>query len=382
VAIELAGELLENNLLQLLGGLPADGPLAQARVFHEAATRHSQGSYQALFEAAGDAAPNLGIRLQVAAEVAHLQGNSQLAEHYRQQLRRVPDLDGEASSQLNAALNYAARVTLQPASATPEHLQALADGGWTLPAIVNLAQIVAFVNFESRLLTGLRLLAGYELPDTTNTLIGAGYWNRNTRTRSGRLSPTAFTQEELGWEPWLPPRAISDLSIEERKLLEGFGQLDSDYFRLLAHNLPVLVQRTLTDRGIFFTPEGLPRAERELAAAVTSKVNGCIFCASVHARKASQLAKRYEDVERLLAVEPGEDLAAGFAPRWRALIKFSARLAATPARVTSDSIEQLRALGLDTLALLDLVQSVAFFSWANRLMLVLGEPYRHTDTES
>jgi alkylhydroperoxidase domain protein len=376
MATELASELLDNNLLQQLGELPASGALTESRVWREAATRHTQGSYQALFESFGDAPPVLATRLRVAAEVAHLNANPRLTEHYRQQLQTLAAPAAEASPAIAAALNYAARVTLLPASATPDHLQTLLDTGWSLPAIITLAQIVAYVNFESRLLTGLRLLAGHQLPPTQDAPVTAGFWNRSIKTRSGRLAPDVFTQEELGWEPWLPPRAISELSTKERQLLDSFGQLDSDYFRLLAYNLPVLVQRTLTDRGIFFTPEGLPRAERELAAAVTSKVNGCIFCASVHARKASQLSKRHDEVEQLLATAPDHDLATGFETRWQAVIDFAARLAATPARPTAASLERLRELGLDTLSLLDLVQSVAFFSWANRLMLSLGEPFR------
>jgi alkylhydroperoxidase domain protein len=381
MATELATELLHNNLLQQLAGVPAEGTLTEARVLREAATRHTQASYQALFEGSGEASPALATRLQIAAEVAHLNANARLATHYRQQLQSPPSANVEASFETTAALNYAARVTLQPASATPAHLQALLNAGWSLPAIITLAQIVAYVNFESRLLTGLRLLAGHELPPAQEPAVTAGFWDRSKNTYSGRVSPDVFTQEELGWEPWLPPRRISELSTEERQSLDSFGQLNSDYFRLLAHNLPVLVQRTLTDRGIFFTPEGLPRAERELAAAVTSKVNGCIFCASVHARKASQLSKRHDEVERLLGVSPGDDLASGFEPRWQAIIDFAARLAATPARPTAASLERLLELGLDTLALLDLVQSVAFFSWANRLMLTLGEPFRQKATE-
>ncbi len=224
MAIEPATELLENNLLQQLGELPAYGALTEARVSREAATRHTQGSYQALFEAFGDAPPDLATRLQVAAEVAHLNANPNLAEHYRQQLRTLPNAATEASPEIAAALNYAARVTLLPASATPAHLQTLLDSGWSLPATITLAQIVAYVNFASRLLTGLRLLAGQELPATQDTAVTAGFWNRSSKTHSGRPSPEAFTQEELGWEPWLPPRAISELSTQERQLLDSFGQ--------------------------------------------------------------------------------------------------------------------------------------------------------------
>ena len=136
----------------------------------------------------------------------------------------------------------------------------------------------------------------------------------------------------------------------------------------------MLEQRTLTDKGIFYTSGGLSRAERELAAAVTSKVNGCIYCASVHARKASQLSKDNEAVERLLAVAPGQSLSSGQSPRWQAGITFAAALSVTPPAVTPGHLAELERQGLDTLAQLDLVQSAAFFAWANRLMLTLGEP--------
>lgn len=168
---------------------------------------------------------------------------------------------------------------------------------------------------------------------------------------------------------------LRDFTADEQTILARFGHADSDYFRLLGRNLPVLEQRTLTDKGIFYTAGGLPRAERELAAAVASKVNGCIFCASVHARKASQLSKQQEAIQRLLEVTPGAALEQGQSPRWQALISFAARLSATPAQADALDIAHLREQGLTTLEILDLVQSVAFFAWANRLMLTLGEPF-------
>lgn len=137
----------------------------------------------------------------------------------------------------------------------------------------------------------------------------------------------------------------------------------------------MLEQRTLTDKGIFYTPGGLPRAERELAATVASKVNGCIYCASVHARKAAQLAKDESAIETLLAVTPGETLSDGQSPRWRAEIDFAAALSVTPPALTTAHLHGLEQQGLDTLAQLDLLQSAAFFAWANRLMLTLGEPW-------
>ena len=124
--------------------------------------------------------------------------------------------------------------------------------------------------------------------------------------------------------------------------------------------------------------------ERELAAAVTSKVNGCIYCASVHARKAAFQTKRPEDVEHLLAVSLTRDenwlpigvekLAEGQDERWNALILLTARLSQLVPRATAADVERLAAVGLTREQIGDAVLAVAFFSWANRLMLSLGEP--------
>jgi alkylhydroperoxidase family enzyme len=37
-------------------------------------------------------------------------------------------------------------------------------------------------------------------------------------------------------------------------------------------------------------------------------------------------------------------------------------------------VERLRHVGLDDLAIADVIHAAAFFNWANRLMLSLGEP--------
>lgn len=113
-----------------------------------------------------------------------------------------------------------------------------------------------------------------------------------------------FTRDELHWEPRLAIKPLAEFTRRAGAAGEIRPQRFA-YFRLLARNLPLLEQRTLTDKGIFYTPGGLPRAERELATAtVASKINGCIYCASVHARKAAQLAKDETAIETLLAVTP------------------------------------------------------------------------------
>jgi alkylhydroperoxidase domain protein len=183
--------------------------------------------------------------------------------------------------------------------------------------------------------------------------------------------PVAFTQDELGWLPWLEPLPEAELTERHFAGLVDRSRAKSDYFRLLVRDPQVLEARTKTDKDIFYnTADGLPRAERELAAAATSRYNGCIYCASVHARFATTYSKRREDVQRLL----DEGVGAELGDRWNAVVKASVALASTPIAFGIEHIDELRRVGLDDAEIVDVINSAAFFNWANRLMLSLGEP--------
>ena len=184
-------------------------------------------------------------------------------------------------------------------------------------------------------------------------------------------APVAFTRAMLDWAPWIEPLAESELTDAHRTALVDAGRAKSDYFRLLARDPAVLLARTLTDQDIFYnTDAGLPRAERELAAAAASRLNGCIYCASVHARFAAAYSKREADVQRLLDDGAGIDID----PRWNAIIAAAVALSTAPIGFGPPHVAALRDAGLDDLAIVDLIQGAAFFNWANRLMLSLGEP--------
>ncbi|MFJ5364567.1 alkylhydroperoxidase domain protein [Pectobacterium punjabense] len=370
-----ANTLHTPDVLDTLADINPNSVLAEARKIREAATRHTQGSYDALFSAAAhdDVTLPLSLRFWFATKISGWQQDEQLQRFYAERLADFPEPTLTPALQL--ALDHAERLTKTPVQAAPSHVNALERAGWSVDDIVTLSQLIAFVNFQSRLLRGYRLIAGHRVGQPHSQAAVAGQWHTQPQAHSGKSAPQAFTQAELDWEPWITPKPLAAFNADEQAILARFGHTNSDYFRLLGRNLPVLEQRTLTDKGIFYTSGGLPRKERELIAAVTSKVNGCIYCASVHARKASQLSKQDSDVQRLLDVVPGGDLSIGQSPRWQAIIDFSARLSATPAQVNANDVKQLQEQGLDTLEIVDVVQSAAFFSWANRLMLTLGEPF-------
>jgi len=184
-------------------------------------------------------------------------------------------------------------------------------------------------------------------------------------------APNVFTQDNIGWTPWLEPLKEAELTPRHREALVDAARLKSDYFMLLARDPDILEARTLTDKDIFYnTADGLPRAERELAATAASRFNGCIFCASVHSRFASHHSKRTEDVQRLL----DEGVTADLGERWNAIVAASVALTATPSFFGQEHVARLKSAGLTEYEISDVIHGAAFFNWANRLMLSIGEP--------
>ena len=184
------------------------------------------------------------------------------------------------------------------------------------------------------------------------------------------VRPWAFTAKQLDWVPWLEPSAAEELTDRQIEALVQPQRANSPYFRLLADDPDILQARTRADLEIFSAPGGLPRAERELAAAAVSRVNGCVFCASVHARFAAHYSKRPGDVDALLEQGPEADLG----ERWDAIVAAAAALTATPVAFVASHVARLREVGLDDQEISDVLHAAAFFNWANRLMLSLGEP--------
>ncbi|MBB2918539.1 MULTISPECIES: peroxidase-related enzyme [Cupriavidus] len=181
-----------------------------------------------------------------------------------------------------------------------------------------------------------------------------------------------FTNEVLDWKAWLDVVDLDQATPEQIAVLEESHPKAKvqDYYRFLVHQPEILRQRSTAFNAIMYAPGGMPRAERELSTTVVSRINGCVYCASVHAQRFEQLAKR-NDVIRQVFDDP---YTAGTTARERAIATFSAELTERPAEVTAEQLKPLREAGLSDGEILDLIHSIAIFAWANRLMLNLGEP--------
>ena len=385
------------DIISALAGVQPDSALAQLRAERPEATEHAQGSYAALFDPAEVIGLTQAERFATALRVATLHAADGAIAHYRSRLIQAGGSAEEvqaaeqgaataSSPRLRAILSHAELLGTHPVDASPDALQQLSDAGLSTLEVVVLSQIIAFISFQLRVITGLQLLAGGGTPDaatvaTADPVVREVTPSPQTANAANILRPAAdlkrppvFTRDQLGWAPWLEPLDLADATPAQLAALEG-RRGNSPYFRLLALDPQVLSERTATDLGIFYTHGGAPRADRELAAAATSRLNGCIFCASVHARTAAQLSKREEDVDRLLDKGISDIPSLELGERWQAVVELAVALAATPSVATEVHVARLREIGLAELEILDVIQAAAFFSWANRLMLTIGEPY-------
>lgn len=186
------------------------------------------------------------------------------------------------------------------------------------------------------------------------------------------MTAPRFTLEAVEWAAWMPPVDPATATPIQKQALDASPNARSAYFLTLAHDVESLAERSPVFHHAMYAPRGLRRAERELATVVVSVMNGCVYCSSVHARRFVELTKQPEIIQALY--DDGVDTP--LAPRLRAIVDFAAKLTRAPDAMTIGDLVPLRAQGLSDLDIHDLVNAVAMFANANRLMQTLGEPIR------
>jgi len=361
---------LINHLVPLEDGMPLKAIRDQrAKVVHA-----TQNSCDALF---APALPDLPLdeRLLVARLIAQLSGSAVLEAHYHQAWRAMESAPAN-EPRLAEVLYFARTLTEHPVAGDRAALQRLCDAGLTTPAVVALAQLIGFVTYQVRVVAGLQAMAALGDADTaapSDDAPAAPFVHPANLPRAGvPLTANGYTSQSLGWRAWLPAIDLNHATPAQLAVLDASHPQAraSDYYLLLAHQPHILSERSAVFNAVMYAPGGLSRAERELASTVVSRVNGCVYCASVHALRFEQLAKR-NDVIAQVFTNPQD---AGTTPRERAIVQTAVVLTQSPADFDAARIQALYNMGCSTLEVLDLIHSIALFGWANRLMLNLGEP--------
>ena len=191
------------DVIDALVGITPGSPLDAIRARRPEARAHAQATYRALFEPEAPGNISAQERFAVGSFVAGLHGATAIAASYAARLAEsgaVPALKDavdvaiaeartngpygrypagplsredtaglsyrvgaairrELGPRLAAAFEHVHMLVFYPRDAAPAALQALLDAGWSTTDIVTLSQIVAFLSFQIRVVTGLRILA-------------------------------------------------------------------------------------------------------------------------------------------------------------------------------------------------------------------------------
>lgn len=159
------------DVINGLAGIAPDSRLARLRAQRPEAVQHAQGSATALLEPEDPAGVSRRERELIALRVAILTPSAPLAARHRARLRDLGvdeavlaavegGPDNPALSPREAAiLGHTDRLTLAPGAAQAAHIAELKAAGLEPRDIVTIAQLIALLSFQVRVLAGLRLLA-------------------------------------------------------------------------------------------------------------------------------------------------------------------------------------------------------------------------------
>jgi CMD domain protein len=157
------------DVMDRLAGLEPGSPLFDLRRQRPDVVAHLQSSDDAIFSPRDDGGLSSAERVAAALRIAILLGDEALQDHYRDRLAALDPSDtfvrtAEAGPRTvtdprwASVLAHVDRVTADPDSAARRHLDELLNAGLSPHAVVSLSQVTAFVNFQSRVLAGLRML--------------------------------------------------------------------------------------------------------------------------------------------------------------------------------------------------------------------------------
>jgi CMD domain protein len=158
------------DVMDDLAGLLPGSPLAKLRRERPDVVKHLQGSDDAIFKPADDGGLTRAERAAAALRVGELLRDEALVAHYRTRLAALDPtgalektIEGGAritEGRWDAIVGHVDLVTRGPGSATRDDIETLTSMGLSSRAIVSLSQLISYVNFQSRVLAGLRMLKG------------------------------------------------------------------------------------------------------------------------------------------------------------------------------------------------------------------------------
>lgn len=376
------------DIIDAVLAIAPSAALAQLRQARAKVSASTQGCYDDLLGPEADDGLRLVERVLVAVDVSRAAGVQPLIDFYAGRLvslnlnaaqRAVAAAAGARSgdARLDAILDFSRGVSAQPHSTGAVALHALSAAGLPPQDIVTLSQLVGFLAYQVRLVAGLQALGGLtaegqaEGAEPASDHDPAFVHPANLPGPGEPIRANGFTSETLDWQSWLPVVDVAHATEAQLDVLTVSHPKakTSEFYLVLAHQPGILAVRSATFNAIMYAPGGLPRGDREVVTTIVSRINRCVYCASVHAQRYEQLTKQNAFI--LQVFEAPET--AGSNARERALVSATIALTVAPATFDAAALRPLRTAGLSDTEIIDTVHAGALFAWANRLMLNLGE---------
>ena len=155
------------TLIETMAGVPEASRLDQALKTRAEIMRLSEAAHDAVIVPREPGGLSHGLRAALAARMCRHLGDGALTAHYESYLAHSNDLDvaalartgGTSGDPLNDAMaRHADLLTLAPRKATRQDVKTLKAAGVSEADIVRLSELAAFVNYQLRVVAGLRLL--------------------------------------------------------------------------------------------------------------------------------------------------------------------------------------------------------------------------------
>jgi len=159
------------TLIETLAGVPPASKLGAALKTRTEILRLSEAAHDAVLLPRDPGGLSHALRAALAARMCRHVGDEALIAHYESYLAHATDLDltalarpgGVCGDPLHDAMaRHTDLLTLSPREATRQDIVSLKAAGTSEADIVRLSELAAFVNYQLRVLAGLKLLKEVE----------------------------------------------------------------------------------------------------------------------------------------------------------------------------------------------------------------------------
>ncbi len=146
-----------SDVIDQAAGLAPGQRLFDARRYRLPVVQATQASFEAILLQPLDGL-SVADRLRVAVHVCRASDAGTLAQHYIEMLKTAPDAQQKPSAALDAMKYFAATLTTHPRSGDRAAIEVLKNQDLADDTIVALAQLVAFLSYQTRVVAGLLAL--------------------------------------------------------------------------------------------------------------------------------------------------------------------------------------------------------------------------------